>query len=196
MSVYPVLKMLIELRKLMKEDLSRIFVFFISEIVFFFFGSGNWATLINRKWFQNCLTLPPYKFNGNDLPVTQPLTQTAPLPVAIPLTQIDTAIASGSNTQPAVVGAPSVYLDVPIPSSEMDITTMPLPLYAKDVPPIQAPSPTGEATPSHIPRCTSPCEHPTSQPPSIPLSGFVHGHDAQGLVQGPAVDCDNQFARG
>ncbi|KAJ7915380.1 hypothetical protein B0H13DRAFT_1872188 [Mycena leptocephala] len=166
-SVYPVLKLLIGLRKLRKEDFSRIYFSFFSELVFLFFGSGNRATAINRKFFRKRLTLPPCEFDWNELPVTRPPTQTSP-PVAIPLIQIDST-ASSSNTglapgESSSGPAPSAYLDVPIPSSKMDITTTPLPLHEGDAPPTHAPSPGDEITLPSVPRSASPLQPPTSEP--------------------------------
>ncbi|KAJ7915385.1 hypothetical protein B0H13DRAFT_2324480 [Mycena leptocephala] len=166
-SVYPVLKLfrkaLIKARRLTKEDFSRIYFSFISELVFLFFGSNYPATAINRKFFRKRLTLPPCEFRWNELPVTRPPTPTS-LPVAIPLIQIDST-ASGGNTVLAQVESSSgpaavAYLDVPIPSSEMDITTTPLPLHEGDVPPTHAPSPGEEVTLPSVPRSASPLQPP------------------------------------
>ncbi|KAJ6528126.1 hypothetical protein B0H19DRAFT_1274930 [Mycena capillaripes] len=119
-SVYPVLKFLFELRKLKKEDLSCIFAHLISEFVFFFLGSGNWAKSINRKWFQNRLTLPPYEFEWSEeflLPVTQPPPQIPP-PATIPTTpevEIPTTPSCNvvSTAEENTSGAPSVQAHAP-----------------------------------------------------------------------------------
>ncbi|KAJ7915361.1 hypothetical protein B0H13DRAFT_1872171 [Mycena leptocephala] len=161
-SVYPVFKLLIGLRKLRTEDFSRIYFAFISELVFLFFGSGNLAAAINRKFFRKCLTLPPCEFDWNELPVTRPPTPTSP-PVAIPLIQVDSTASDGNTLSAAGESssgqAPSAYLYVPIPSSEMDITTTPLPLHEGEVPLTHAPSPGEEVT---LPRPTVSTTPPAS----------------------------------
>ncbi|KAJ7915370.1 hypothetical protein B0H13DRAFT_2324465 [Mycena leptocephala] len=145
---------------------------------------------MNRKFFRNRLTLPPCEFDWNELPVTRPPTQTSP-PVAIPLIQIDstasssnTVLAPGESSGPA----PSAYLDVPIPSSKMDITTTPLPLHEGDVPPAHMPSPGEEVTLPSVPRSASPLQPPTSEPANTPpLSGSVNSeHSTQVLAQNSA----------
>ncbi|KAJ7859425.1 hypothetical protein B0H13DRAFT_1901448 [Mycena leptocephala] len=144
-SIYPVFKLLIGLRKLRAEDISRIYFSFISELVFLFFGS-----------------------------------------VAIPLIQVDST-ASGGNTLSAVGEsssgqAPSAYLYVPIPSSEMDITTVPLPLHEGEVPLTHAPTPGEEDTLPSVPRSAPPLQPPTSEPANTLFS--VHReHNTQVLAQ-------------
>ncbi|KAJ7915377.1 hypothetical protein B0H13DRAFT_2455968 [Mycena leptocephala] len=94
--------------------------------------------------------------------------------LAIPLVQIDST-ASGGNTLSAAGQSSSgpaavAYLDVPIPSSEMDITTTPLSLHEGEVHPPHAPSPGEEGTLPSVPRSASPLQSPTSEPVNTLLS--------------------------
>ncbi|KAJ7902224.1 hypothetical protein B0H13DRAFT_2335758 [Mycena leptocephala] len=131
-STYPVLKLLrkspIKLRELTKEDLFGMYAHVMSEVVFLLLGRGNLAALISKKYFRNRLTLPPYQFKWREpylLPVTAPPTRSSP--PAVPPTRIDTGAASSAHPmagESSPGAAPSTYLDVPIPSSEMDMSTL------------------------------------------------------------------------
>ncbi|KAJ6522580.1 hypothetical protein B0H19DRAFT_1277272 [Mycena capillaripes] len=97
-SVYPVLKLLKQLPKWATNN--PMGTSFKSELIFFWFGSGNLAAAINRKYYQNRLTLPPHEFPPRELPVTQISSSSA-----IPLIRIDSS-ASNSSSHSVAGGSP------------------------------------------------------------------------------------------